>query len=272
MAAGTPLTRLALGAGSVADDLGFVALNGVAGALGDITADYRVIGGHMVTMLAARWQLGVGLYRETGDVDLGIPPVVACDRRVVSRLSQEGDNLIRSEQRFVFARHFAARTLADFRDYPDLRTSLVFAILLLEPISPEHLTELAAEHRGRTEELAQLKAATPGHIANDPDLLARVPQLPLVLGALPEALQRSLYDAFQLQVRYHRPRHEVTIRITIRADALPGLARLVKEAAGQPGTPTGIGQPDDARFHVLGAPGRIRTCAHGSGGHIHVQR
>ena len=86
MAAGTPLTRLALGAGSVADDLGFVALNDVAGALGDITADYRVIGGHMVTMLAARWQMGAGLYRETGDVDLGIPPVVARDRRVVSRL------------------------------------------------------------------------------------------------------------------------------------------------------------------------------------------
>jgi hypothetical protein len=61
------------------------------------------------------------------------------------------------------------------------------------------ITELAAEHRARTEELAQLKAATPGHIASGPDLLARVPQLPLALGALPEALQRSLYDAFQLQ-------------------------------------------------------------------------
>ena len=32
-----------------------------------------------------------------------------------------------------------------------------------------------------------------------------------MLGALPEAPQRSLYDAFELQVRYHRPRHEVTI-------------------------------------------------------------
>ena len=30
-------------------------------ALGDIAADYRVIGGHMVTMLAARWQQGAGL-------------------------------------------------------------------------------------------------------------------------------------------------------------------------------------------------------------------
>ena len=57
------------------------------------------------------------------------------------------------------------------------------------------------------------------------------------MAALPEALQRSLYDAFQLQVRYHRPRHEVTIRVTIRADALPSLTQLVKEAAGQPGIP-----------------------------------
>lgn len=86
MAPGTPLTRLALGAGSVADDLGYVALNDLAGALGDIAADYRVIGGHMVTMLAARWQLGAGLYRETGDVDLGIPPIVARDKDIVSRL------------------------------------------------------------------------------------------------------------------------------------------------------------------------------------------
>jgi hypothetical protein len=86
MAAVTPLTSLALGAGSVADDIGYVALDDLAAALGDIAADYRVIGGHMVTMLAARWQLGAGLYRETGDVDLGIPPVVARDQRVARRL------------------------------------------------------------------------------------------------------------------------------------------------------------------------------------------
>jgi hypothetical protein len=40
----------------------------------------------MVTVLAARWQLGNELYRETGDVDLGIPPVVARDHNFVSRL------------------------------------------------------------------------------------------------------------------------------------------------------------------------------------------
>ena len=40
----------------------------------------------MVTVLAARWQLGQELYRETGDVDLGIPPIMARDHDLVSRL------------------------------------------------------------------------------------------------------------------------------------------------------------------------------------------
>jgi hypothetical protein len=86
MATSTPLTRLALSASSVADDLGYVALSDLSEALRGLAADYRVIGGHMVTMLAARWQFGAGLYRETGDVDLGIPPIVARDQHVVSRL------------------------------------------------------------------------------------------------------------------------------------------------------------------------------------------
>lgn len=42
----------------------------------------------MVTVLAARWQLGHELYRETGDVDLGIPPIVAQDRNLVGRLKE----------------------------------------------------------------------------------------------------------------------------------------------------------------------------------------
>ena len=86
MASGAPLTRLTLGAASVADDLGYVALGDLARALGDIAADCRVIGGHMVTVLAARWQPGHELYRETGDVDLGITLIVARDHHVVGRL------------------------------------------------------------------------------------------------------------------------------------------------------------------------------------------
>jgi hypothetical protein len=90
MATDTPLSRLVLAATSVADDLGYVALHDLSRSLGDVTTDYRVIGGHMVTMLAARWRLGAELHRETHDVDLGLLPVVARDRGVVSRLKDLG--------------------------------------------------------------------------------------------------------------------------------------------------------------------------------------
>ena len=83
-----------------------------------------------------------------------------------------------------------------------------------------------------------------------------LPQLPLRFAELPEPLQRSLYAAFQLQVRYHRPKHEVTIRVTIRAETLDGITSIVSEiTAGK----------KENRSHVLGSPSRIRTCAHGSG-------
>ena len=75
MAAGQPLSRLALAAGSAADDVGYVALADLSQIMRENVADYRVIGGHTITVLAARWRLGPELYRETGDVDLGIPPL-----------------------------------------------------------------------------------------------------------------------------------------------------------------------------------------------------
>ena len=53
MGIATPLTTITLGAASVADDLGYVALTDLARALGGLTENYRVIGGHMVTVLAA---------------------------------------------------------------------------------------------------------------------------------------------------------------------------------------------------------------------------
>lgn len=88
MAAQPPLTRVVLGATSVADDLGYVALSDLADVLGEST--YRIIGGHMVTALVARWQLGAELYRETGDTDLGVPPVVVREEGVIARLIERG--------------------------------------------------------------------------------------------------------------------------------------------------------------------------------------
>lgn len=86
-----PLNLLVLDARSVADDLGYVALADLAHVLaGDAHASYRVIGGHMVTALVSRWQLGPDLYRETGDTDLGVPPVVVRDAHLVERLLDLG--------------------------------------------------------------------------------------------------------------------------------------------------------------------------------------
>lgn len=56
------MTALVLPATSVADDVGFVAPADVAELLGE--RPYRVIGGHMVTLLVARWGLGAELYRD----------------------------------------------------------------------------------------------------------------------------------------------------------------------------------------------------------------
>jgi hypothetical protein len=88
VAARPPLTRVVLSATSVADDLGYVAISDVANVLGSST--YRIIGGHMVTALVARWQLGAELYRETADTDLGVPPVVVREEGVIGRLIERG--------------------------------------------------------------------------------------------------------------------------------------------------------------------------------------
>lgn len=91
MAAEAPLNRIVLGAASVADDLGYVAFADLGRALGPgVGTNYRVIGGHMVTALVARWQLGADLYRETGDTDLGVPPVIVRDHQLIERLIDLG--------------------------------------------------------------------------------------------------------------------------------------------------------------------------------------
>lgn len=83
-----PLNRLVLSAGSVADDVGFVALSDLGRVVeGD---NYRIIGGHMVMMLVARWALGPDLYRQTQDTDLGVPPTAVASPVIIDRLTALG--------------------------------------------------------------------------------------------------------------------------------------------------------------------------------------
>lgn len=44
----------------------------------------------MVTALVARWGLGNELYRETGDADLGVPPILVRERQLIERLTDLG--------------------------------------------------------------------------------------------------------------------------------------------------------------------------------------
>lgn len=87
MASRAPLTDLTLSAVSAADDMGFVALHDLSRVMSTKPQNsYRVIGGHMMTALAARWNLGADLYRETGDADVGVPPVAIRDQNLVEDL------------------------------------------------------------------------------------------------------------------------------------------------------------------------------------------
>ena len=117
MAADPPLSHLVLSASSVADDLGYVALADLAQAVGDDASDYRVIGGHMVTVLAARWMLGADLYRETGDADLGVTPVLARSIHLSGRLKALGYQQV-AGNRFARRMPDIPVTLAGVKDAP----------------------------------------------------------------------------------------------------------------------------------------------------------
>jgi hypothetical protein len=87
MAAG-PLNHIVLAAGSVADDLGYIALADISRLL-DTAADYRVIGGLMVTALAYRWNLGASICRSSPATSTSPPPqggaIYSCPRPVTAK-------------------------------------------------------------------------------------------------------------------------------------------------------------------------------------------
>ena len=79
------------------------------------------------------------------------------------------------------------------------------------------------------------------------------------LAALPEAHLRRLFDAFQLELRYHRRRHELTIRATVRADMVEPLRAAVRQTTGSHEMTTKTQKarqpPGQTVSHALGAPG-----------------
>ncbi|CCB74512.1 protein of unknown function [Streptantibioticus cattleyicolor NRRL 8057 = DSM 46488] len=104
----------------------------------------------------------------------------------------------------------------------------------------------------------------------DAALLDFLPELGRGLGSLTAEAQRELYDAFQLEVRYNRERGEALLRVTINADTAETLAGRTKHLAHgseEARAATEAYRADTVReaagpaaSHVLGAPGRTRTC------------
>ena len=109
----------------------------------------------------------------------------------------------------------------------------------------DRIVELIKQRRDAQAQQAQLNADSQPAGA-DTSQLAELPQLPVRLAELPENLQRRLYDAFQLQVRYNKPRHEVMLRVTVREDTVQTLTAAVASTGGLPHR--AVGEP---RRHML---------------------
>jgi site-specific DNA recombinase len=91
--------------------------------------------------------------------------------------------------------------------------------------------ELTITRRAKQSELDQIKIDTPPS-GDDADLLDQTPQLQADMTELPESLERQLYDAFHLDVRYNRARHEATIQATIREDTIMTLTEATQDCLG----------------------------------------
>ena len=135
--------------------------------------------------------------------------------------------------------------------------------------------QIAAERRAVNSRLAGLDREAADQGGGDAGLLDLLPEGAIDPTLLSAEEQRDLYDAFHLQVRYDRPKHQVTLRVTIYAEAVGMLTDKIHslrngespKTVDADKTAVAAGAAvTAARSRVVGAPGRIRTCAFASGG------
>ncbi|MGI5154386.1 hypothetical protein [Microbispora sp. CA-102843] len=89
-------------------------------------------------------------------------------------------------------------------------------------------------------------------------LLHKLPMLQTKLAELPEELQRELFTAFRLEIRYDACLGVALIRITLDHETIEGAAAMAEELPGNENRrlpETGACAED-----LMSAPGRIRTC------------
>jgi hypothetical protein len=102
----------------------------------------------------------------------------------------------------------------------------------------------------------------PGDRSRQCRCAGRHTQADIDIAGLPTDQQRQLFDAFQLELRYHPLTREVIIRVTVTADSAPILAATLdkivhRRHADNPGTEADASAPEVC--DVLRAPPGTRT-------------
>jgi hypothetical protein len=124
------------------------------------------------------------------------------------------------------------------------------------------LGELDRQQQAKLSELRTLDARRPERDAQAVELLELLPLLtPERLAAAPEPLLRTLFERFQLQVRYYKPQNRATVRVALNDDSLDGLLASVEDidggVAGQDSAISSAGPVSLAGGAPRGAPHRL---------------
>ena len=130
----------------------------------------------------------------------------------------------------------------------------------------DRMSEMENERVHKLTELESLQQDIPQADPDSLDLLDELPAGETDFAAAPSEVLRWLFEAFRLEVRYLKPSNWTNCRITVGDQALDRLAvdsaKLVRLTTGDAGT--------GKRSLLVRAPGRIRTCAPGSGGRCSI--
>lgn len=195
-----PLNRLSLRATSVADDLGYVALADLASALeSGEEVSYRVIGGQMVMVLAARWSLGADLYRVTLDADLGTPPVVIRDHTLVERLIGLGYKQVAGDR---FARAVDDIPTGDEIDLPNAVIDILLPAYTSRPSQNRMAGDLVA-----TEALGLAAALQRAPLAIELELQRLNGEVLDIVLSFPDEASALVLKAFATHARHNSTDH-----------------------------------------------------------------
>ncbi|WP_433531663.1 hypothetical protein ACQPYA_06120 [Micromonospora sp. CA-263727] len=174
---------------SRAADAGFRTLADLAGIAATLDVDYRIVGGHMVTLLVALHDVTEQVpLRETADADFAALPTVIADPRLPAALLERGYRPREAANRFT-------------RDFTDTQGNLS---LVIDILAPSYLGGLVPNQRH-------------GELVVD-----EVPGLALALNRPPELLdvEVRLTTAEDLRMRLALP--DVTSALCLKAFAYRG--------------------------------------------------